>query len=60
MVQGERAFYDAIVNQKLDSVKLFRQLFRPRLRHAPALLCRRCRFVYIRSSWLRRRLDSTR
>jgi len=55
MVQGERAFYDAIVNQKLDSVKLFRQLFRPRLRlrlrHAPALLCRRCRFVYIRSSW---------
>jgi len=23
MVQGERAFYDAIVNQKLDSVKLF-------------------------------------
>jgi len=23
MMQGERAFYDAIVNQKLDSVKLF-------------------------------------
>lgn len=23
VVQGERAFYDAIVNQKLDSVKLF-------------------------------------